>query len=174
MNGFRPPQAFAFVPALEASFRAVRRELLALCVADFVASPDSLTTISGIHDETGWLQYGLVGEEDDFAAHRRRCPATVLALGAVPGLVHACFSLFRPGTHLHPHRGERPGLLRCHLPLLVPPGDVALRSGAEVRRWVPGRCLILDDTVEHEAWNHGTGDRVVLIVTFPSPAPTPP
>jgi hypothetical protein len=25
---------------------------------------------------------------------------------------------------------------------------------------------VFDDTFEHEAWNHGDGDRVVLLLTF--------
>jgi beta-hydroxylase len=95
---------------------------------------------------------------------------TARACAAVPGLVNAGFSLFRPGTHLYPHRGELRGTLRCHLPLVVPAGDLGLRSGDETRAWQTGRCLVFDDTLEHEAWNHGGGDRVVLIVTFqPSP-----
>jgi aspartyl/asparaginyl beta-hydroxylase (cupin superfamily) len=69
------------------------------------------------------------------------------------------------------HGRRRPilNVLRCHLPLIVPPGDVALRSGDTTQRWRPGCCLILDGTVEREAWNHGSEDRVVLIVTFAHP-----
>jgi beta-hydroxylase len=62
-----------------------------------------------------------------------------------------------------------PGALRCHLALVVPEGDVGLRAGGQTRRWLPGRCLVFDDTIEHEAWNHGATDRVVLIVTFARP-----
>ncbi|HZN40299.1 MAG TPA: aspartyl/asparaginyl beta-hydroxylase domain-containing protein [Planctomycetota bacterium] len=40
---------------------------------------------------------------------------------------------------------------------------------ATIQRWRPGCCLILDDTVEHEAWNHGSEDRVVLTVTLAHP-----
>jgi beta-hydroxylase len=61
-------------------------------------------------------------------------------------------------------------VLRCHLPLIVPAGDVGLRSGNDTRSWQRGRCLIFDDTFEHEAWNRGDGDRVVLLVTFERPA----
>jgi beta-hydroxylase len=157
---------FAFVPRLEASWEAIRAELLALDRAAFPESPDSLTTVRDGYDERGWRYLGLYGDGAGLAANRDRCPRTASACSAVPGLVNAGFSLFRPGTHLYPHHGERAGVLRCHLPLLVPAGDLGLRAGGETRRWEPGRCLILDDTVEHEAWNHGAGDRVVLIVTF--------
>jgi beta-hydroxylase len=113
----------------------------------------------------------LFGGDDALAAaNRARCPATVRACSAVPGLVNAGFSLLQPGTHLYPHRGEMTGVLRCHLPLVVPAGDVALRIGGAVHRWLPGRCVVFDDTFEHEAWNRGAGDRVVLLVTFARPA----
>lgn len=166
MGPFPDPSAFDFVPALERAFGDVLAELRALGPGDFVEAPDSLTTARAPYDERGWLQFGLFGEPGEFAANRERCPRAARACAAVPGLVNACFSLFRPGTHLAPHRGERPGVLRCHLGLVVPDGDVALRAGTELRRWVAGRCLILDDTFEHEAWNRGAEDRVVWIVSF--------
>ena len=166
MGAFPDPSEFAFVPALEAAFEAILAELRALTDGDFAESPDSLTSVADGYDERGWQSFALFGDEAESEEHRARCPATARACAAVPGLVNASFSLFRPGTHLHPHRGERAGVLRCHLALVVPKGDVAIRAGGETRSWEPGRCLILDDTFEHEAWNHAASDRVVLIVSF--------
>ncbi len=162
---FHDPHSFPFVASLEATFGDILRELGALGHADFVESPDSLTTVSGGYDETGWRYFALHGEEG-LEGNRARCPFTATASAAVPGLVNAGFSLLRPGTHLHPHRGELRGVLRCHFALVVPSGDFGLRVGGDTRRWQPGHCLAFDDTFEHEAWNHGDGDRVVLIVTF--------
>jgi hypothetical protein len=94
------PQRFAFVPALEAAFPSILAELQALTPDDFAPSPDSLTEVRDGYDETGWHWFGLFGEVDDptLVAHRARCPATVAACAAVPGLVNAGLSLFRPGT----------------------------------------------------------------------------
>lgn len=168
MDAFPDPSSFAFVPGLEAAWSGIRAEVLALDLAAFPESPDSLTSVRDGYDERGWRYLGLLGEDDPdaFEATRLRCPVTVRACASVPRVVNAGFSLFRPGTHLYPHRGERPGVLRCHLALVVPPGDAAIRAGERTLRWREGRCLVLDDTCEHEAWNHGAGDRVVLIVTF--------
>lgn len=169
---FHDASAFAFVPMLEAAFPAVLAELRALDPGAFVESPDSLTTAAGGYDERGWRWYALFGGDDAFAddafaaANRARCPATARACASVPGLVNAGFSSFAAGTHLYPHRGEIQGVLRCHLPLLVPAGDVGLRIGERVHRWQPGRCVVFDDTFEHDAWNRGDGERVVLLVTF--------
>jgi hypothetical protein len=151
MSAFRDANDFAFVRALEAAFPTILVELQQLGPDDWVESPDSLTTVDGVYDETGWRSFALFGA-GDHAMHRARCPATAAACAAVPGLVNAGFSLFRPGTHLHPHHGEVTGVLRCHLPLDVPDGDVGIRFGTETRRWQRGRCL------------------VVLIVTFSAAA----
>ena len=72
------------------------------------------------------------------------------------------FSLLRPGARIAPHTGMYNTRLVCHLPLIVPPG-CRFRVGNEVREWQEGKLLIFDDTIEHEAWNDGTEDRVVLI-----------
>lgn len=157
---------FAFVPALERAWAAIRGELEQLTAADFVESPDSLTTVADGYDETGWSWYGLFGGGATDAAHRQRCPRTAAACARVPGLVNAGFSRFRAGTALYPHRGELQGVLRCHLALRVPAGDVALRVGERVHRWQEGRCVVFDDTHEHDAWNRGDGDRDVLLLTF--------
>jgi hypothetical protein len=172
MTAIHDAGAFSFVPLLEAACPAIAAELAALSPTEFDESPDSLTTVEGVYDETGWRWLPLHGGAADGARHeanRARCPATARALAAVPGLVNAGFSLFRPGTHLYPHHGELGQVLRCHLPLRVPAGDVGIRFGAQTVRWREGRCLVFDDTVEHEAWNHGDGDRIVLIVTFARP-----
>jgi beta-hydroxylase len=166
ISAFRDAAQFEFVPALEAEFAAILAEVRGLAPEDFGASPDSLTRVADGYDETGWLACELYGDSAAAPVHRERCPETARACAAVPGMVHASFSLFRPGTHLYPHRGEREGVLRCHLPLVVPRGDVALCAAGERREWRVGQCLVFDDTIGHEAWNRGDGDRIVLIVTF--------
>ena len=164
-SAFRDPRHHPFTLALEASFLELRAELLALEDSEFLESPDSLGERPGGYDERGWQWYALCGEGVP-AAHRTACPKTVAACEAVPGLVNAGYSRFLPGTHLEPHRGELPGVLRCHLPLVVPPGDLALRFGSEQRTWREGECLVFDDSIEHDAWNRGAGPRTVLLVTF--------
>ncbi len=168
MGMFEDPRRFGFVPGLEAACGSIRAELATLDRRDFTPSPDSLTTVTPPYDETGWRAFDLFGD-GVCTPNRERFPATVGACASVPGLVNASFSLLEPGTHLYPHRGELEGVLRCHLGLEVPDGDCALRGGGETRRWRSGRCLIFDDTLEHEAWNRTNRDRVVLLITFARP-----
>ena len=72
------------------------------------------------------------------------------------------FSQLKAGAHIAPHTGMFNTRLICHLPLIVPTG-CRFRVGDEVREWEEGKLLIFDDTIEHEAWNDGPEDRVVLI-----------
>jgi len=164
-SAFHDPRRFPFVASLEARFEEVRAELLALGAEDFPESPDSLGERPGGHDERGWRWFALCGEAAP-RENRERCPATVAACEAVPGLVGAGFSRFLAGTHLEPHHGELQGVLRCHLPLVVPGGDLGLRFGEEVRVWSPGECLVFDDTRVHDAWNRADAARDLLLVTF--------
>ena len=96
------------------------------------------------------------------------CPVTTSviegdgAMRTAAGLIYV--SRMRAGTHIAAHRGPTNLRLRCHLGITVPKGDCAIRVQDESRRWREGRCLVFDDSYEHEAWNHADSDRIVLIV----------
>lgn len=117
----------------------------------------------------GWKVYGLF----DFP-HGKAIPAGVARCPLTAGLVErhvprhgaAGFSVLRPGTRIRPHAGYAGEFLRCHLALSVPAGDCGLRVAGETRRWREGEALVLDDRVEHEAWNLAGEERVVLLVDF--------
>ena len=87
--------------------------------------------------------------------------APVTRLNGVP--VEAFFSVLRPGTRIPPHRGLSNARLTVHLPLVVPPGDCAIRVGDARHRWREGTPFAFDDSWEHEAWNETPGERAVLI-----------
>lgn len=72
------------------------------------------------------------------------------------------FSRLAPGARIPPHHGVMNARLICHLPLIVPPG-CGFRVGSEVREWRDGELLVFDDSVEHEAWNTGSSERIILI-----------
>lgn len=108
--------------------------------------------------ENGWIVPSVV----------ERCPRTWEAIlrapvprvaGFGPTIV---FSMLKAGAHIAPHTGMYNTRLICHLPLIVPAG-CRFRVGNEVREWQVGKLMIFDDTIEHEAWNDGADDRVILI-----------
>ena len=72
------------------------------------------------------------------------------------------FSLLKPGAHIPPHTGMLNVRYICHLPLIVPP-DCSFRVGERTVAWQEGKLIAFDDTVEHEARNASSEDRLVLI-----------
>jgi aspartyl/asparaginyl beta-hydroxylase (cupin superfamily) len=83
----------------------------------------------------------------------------------------AGFSRLAPGTHIKPHRGYEGYagyVLRAHLGLDVPPNCV-IRVLDQTRGWDEGKCIVFDDSSEHEAWNFGDRPRTVLLLDFLNP-----
>ena len=154
---FHPVDSIPALQMLENAWRDIRDEMEALTEAHFRRWPEQ-DLYSGSWDVFGLLEFGHPNE-----ITRRLCPRTAACLDAVPRLVTAGFSAMAPGTHIRPHVGYTTDVLRAHLGLVSTP-ECALRVGDTVRSWEEGRCLLFDDTVEHEAWNRGSITRVVLLM----------
>lgn len=159
-SGFLDPGGFPFVRALERSAPAIRRELDRLLESD-VFSPWPETGLYG----QGWKVFGLRFFGRKLDGNCRKCPRTAKILEQVPCLQTAGFSRLEPGARIRPHVGYTSAVLRCHLGLIAPP-RCGIRVGGETRSWEAGKCLIFDDTIEHEAWNDSGEDRVVLLLDF--------
>ena len=80
------------------------------------------------------------------------------------------FQILKPTPQILPHKGYTKMVLRCHLPLIVPAGELCgLRVGNEIKHWKEGELLIFDDSFEHEAWNNSDENRIVLMFDIPNP-----
>jgi aspartyl/asparaginyl beta-hydroxylase (cupin superfamily) len=173
---FFDPAGFDWVPEVEARTGAIRAELEALLEAvgtrdfrPYIQSDPNRprTDANRLLDSIDWSALFLCenGKMDEEVLDR--CPKTWEAVQSAPlpriaNCPTVMFSLLRPGARIAAHTGMFNTRLVCHLPLIVPPG-CRFRVGNEVREWEEGKLLIFDDTIEHEAWNDGDGDRVVLI-----------
>eukprot|EP00516_Mucochytrium_quahogii_P005042 CAMPEP_0203756572 /NCGR_PEP_ID=MMETSP0098-20131031/9833_1 /ASSEMBLY_ACC=CAM_ASM_000208 /TAXON_ID=96639 /ORGANISM=" , Strain NY0313808BC1" /LENGTH=367 /DNA_ID=CAMNT_0050648503 /DNA_START=60 /DNA_END=1163 /DNA_ORIENTATION=+ len=95
------------------------------------------------------------------------CMELLASLGS-RSYCHAFFSVLSPNTHITKHHGPTNKKLRIHLPLIVPPGESSgIRVGSETRFFEAGKCLVFDDSFEHEAFNnHPTQGRVCLIMDY--------
>ena|SRR5689334_2482070 len=159
---FLDAAAYPFVPELERSWRSIRAEFEALGRECRIPWPER-----ELH-AGGWEVVGLYAFGRKLAPMCARCPETTRLVESIPGMTTAGFSFLNPGTHILPHRGYSTDVLRCHLGLQVPAG-CSMRVGTETRQWVEGRCLVFDDTMEHEVWHRGDQPRVVLLVDFARP-----
>jgi aspartate beta-hydroxylase len=115
-------------------------------------------------------------------ASRALFPKTCAVLSKAPRPYgHSLISALSPGTHIPSHTGASNKKIRIHLPLIVPrsashntdtdPPLCRLRVGPQCESWTEGKCLIFDDSHQHEAWHDLSPDgrerslaRVVLIV----------
>ena len=173
---------FDWIDRVEAQTAAVRAELVAMLAqgeAGFMPYVQKSEAEAGhafraLNHNADWGVYFLYNQGQRVEKHCAACPATTALLDSLP-LVRiagrgptAFFSRLRPGTHIVPHHGATNTRLIAHLPLIVPP-DCALRVGNDTRAVEAGRMMIFDDTIEHEAWNRSTQDRVVLIFDIWNP-----
>ncbi len=176
-QAFYPREQFPWVAALEAQTDAIREELQAILASGdeaFVPYLESQPNQPQINDRSNvdsmdWSACYLWREGEEVEAIIARCPRTVAALAQVPicripGQMPAVlFSRLAPGATIAPHHGAVNTRLICHLPLIVPKDCGALRVGNHEQSWEEGRLLIFDDSMEHEAWNPSSEERVVLL-----------
>ena len=122
----------------------------------------------GLVDNPEWSTLYLWENGAPVDHHVAQCPKTFEAVMSLdipyistraPAVL---FSRLSPGARIPPHAGMLNTRLICHLPLIVPPG-CGFRVGGETRQWKEGELLVFDDTIEHEAWNTGRSDRIILI-----------
>lgn len=59
-------------------------------------------------------------------------------------------------------------ITRCHLPLVVPKGDLGITVNGETRIWEKGKMISFDDSLLHNAWNHTDEVRIVMMIDVPS------
>jgi len=170
--------AFAWVRQLEAATADIAAEYVALRdapgglpVSDYEASDSDHG--SGLHQgQKPWHWASFI----DRGVRRRemalRCPVTAAVIDATPRLcvdsmpfAFAFFSTLRGGSRIAPHCSPCNLRVRLHLPLLVPePAKCGITVAGETRQWEVGKALIFDDAYEHEVWNDGEEDRVVLLL----------
>lgn len=102
----------------------------------------------------------------------RHFPVTIEALGRVPGLRLALWSVHLPGALIPEHQGPNPGVLRFHLGVDCP-ADAALELESRVLPYRNGETILFDDTAPHAAWNRSDRERVTLFCELLRPLPTP-
>lgn len=156
---FESATRFPFVSVLEQNWESIRSEFSALRDSELLEWPET-----NLYNQ-GWKVFGLYAFGKRLDDHCAACPETAALVEAIPGMTTAGFSRMAPGTEIRPHEGYTHEVLRCHLGLVIP-SDCGLRVGEETRTWEPGRCLVFDDTTEHEAWNRSGESRVILLVDF--------
>lgn len=173
---FADVSASPWVKALEAHFPDMRAEAVSLLRngADFrpyvrqtAARPQG--DVHGLLENPDWSTLFLWENGRAVNEHAALCPITFSAVMDHVPLCHigprapsVMLSLLRAGARIPPHTGMINTRFICHLPLVVPP-KCGFRVGGAQIEWREGKTIAFDDTVEHEAWNNGGEDRLILI-----------
>lgn len=148
---------------LEKNYKVIKEE--------FLSSGGKITEHPGnkmLAENGEWSSITLVGAKGKDLKYEGMFPKTYSILKNMPvnetfGFV--AFSKLTPGTHLKAHTGSSNLRLRYHLGIDVPePNLVKIRVGNETRPWKEGKCIIFDDSFEHEVHHNGERDRIVFIV----------
>jgi aspartyl/asparaginyl beta-hydroxylase len=157
------PKAFRWTEILEESFLVIQEELLDLLRSEDVGFGNYRTEYGNVMPGWNTFHFWLQGEKIE--ENCRRCPKTTRILESLPGMEREfiLFSALNPKYRIVPHVGAVNGILRFHLPLLVPEG-CGLRVGGETATWQEGKVLVFDDSFVHDVWNDSDQLRVVLFI----------
>ena len=154
---------FSWAVDLEARFDEIRAELIDCSKSlGLGAHPQDLA------DRGSWSVLYFFGPEKQVKEIRTLCPLVSKLIETIPGTGRAgntYLSVLKPGTHIQQHYGPTNARLRCHFAIKVPK-SARIRVGDLCYEWKEGKCLIFDDSFEHEVWNDSDGERVVLIIDF--------
>jgi aspartyl/asparaginyl beta-hydroxylase (cupin superfamily) len=160
----------AWTARLEAAYPEIKREALAMLgTSGLQPHPQRLA------DAGSWLTSYFYVQGEEVKPTHEACPATSSVLKSCLPLGpsgQVFFSILSGGAHIKPHCGPSNTRLTCHLGLVVPDG-ASIRVGTETVGWQEGKCLVFDDSFEHEVWNRSDERRIVLLIQFWHPDLTP-
>ena len=173
---FYPNEKLTWVKDIEAATDTIEAELTASLAqraqsfAPYVHGGLELPgqTPDTLKDHDNWTAAFLMRDGVSDPQWSASCPTVsalmeTLPLTAIQGFSPSVlFSKLKPGARIDPHTGLLNCRLICHLPLVVPAG-CGLRVGDERRDVARGEAWAFDDSINHEAWNNSTDDRIVLI-----------
>ncbi len=151
---------------LERNAAAIKAELLAALAKKrgfqhFDEGPEGFTAEEVNY---AWKALYFRWNARDVPRNHELCPETARVLASIPDYATlGLFSALDPQAHITPHCGPVNLTLTVHLGLVIPEG-CGLRAGDETRTWTEGKCLVFDDSFEHEAWNRGTRTRFILLI----------
>lgn len=179
-RAFFEREEFAWLEELESATAEIRHELRTVLQQPEELQPYVQVNAQDpaqwkeLNNSLQWSSFHFYRAGKRHAAHCAQCPITAGIIEKLP-LVYTpshspevFFSILKPDTHIPPHHGLGNYKIAVHLPLIVP-DNCAIRVGNETRTWSEGRCLIFDDSFQHEAWNRSDESRAVLILEVWNP-----
>ena len=151
---------FAWTAAFEAHHAALAAELEGFLAQQRITFRNYVGPILHEQADAGeWHVLYLDYRGHRWDEHCRAFPQLMKLVEAIPRRSGTVFiSRLTPGTHIPKHCGATNTQLTCHFGLVVPEG-VEMRVARETRKQPAGRCIVFDDSFEHEVWNRSASVR---------------
>lgn len=165
------PSIYPWVKLLEDNFSVIKQEALSILEKNLMNVHPENDDLAGYGT---WNTFFFYKNGEAFPDNHRRCPLTSSILAKIPGVDIAgrsYFSAMTPGIHIKPHCGPHNFKLRTHLGIITPK-EAVIRVGNFIQPWAESKCIVFDDSFEHEVWNNSQTTRVVLIVDVWNPGLT--
>ena len=175
IHEFYPRDHFSWLEELESKTTVILDELNKLITHGTSFDPyltkNNERPVFDTHGMAGnddWGAFYLWKNGEAIPENQSLCPETTKAMNELPLVFsgercpNILFSRLKAGATIPPHNGMINSRLIGHLPLIIP-DDCGFRVGNLTRPWILGEAFLFDDTIEHEAWNHSSEDRFVLI-----------
>jgi hypothetical protein len=89
-----------------------------------------------------------------------------------PQIMNACISILEPGGEIPPHQGQTRAVVKYHVPIDIPEGDIGIEVAGQKYKWDPINRLLFDDTLLHRVWNNTSNKRIILLLDIYRPLST--
>lgn len=161
--------------SIKEEFQALMARTRPVPYVNFSQGTAAAAAWNDLNGSLKWSALHLFRNGQSVAENGEHCPKTLawlrkLDLVDIPGYgPEVLFSVLDARARIKPHFGSTNARLTVHIPLLVPKDCGALRVADQQCEWRPGVPIVFDDSFEHEAWNHSTEPRTVLIFDIWNP-----
>jgi aspartyl/asparaginyl beta-hydroxylase (cupin superfamily) len=120
-------------------------------------------------DPEGWQVIPLIMNGTKIEKYCSHFQRLIEIVNSVSGIVTVVISKLKYDSWIAPHNGYEnyaDKILRYHLGLIIPEGDLGFRVNSSIKYWENGKSFIFDDSLIHSAWNFTKEDRYILIIDF--------
>lgn len=116
-----------------------------------------------LNDKQIWETLIISNQSNPTPIGKKIFPKTISLLSKFSEVTSISVAKFPANGIIPPHRGSK-NIIRVHLGLIVPEGDIIFCVKNECRSWNAGKCVAFNDFYEHKGWNNTSKDRINLIV----------
>ncbi len=162
------PKQYYWTRILEDNYEVIKEEAEKIFREDLMDAHPENDDLAGYGTWNTFFFYKNGAKDSN---NHGKCPNTSRILTKIAGVDIAgrtYFSAMTPGIHIKPHCGPHNFKLRTHLGIVTTP-QATIRVANEIRTWPQGKCIVFDDSFEHEVWNKSDITRIVLIVDVWNP-----